>query len=669
MIIFTAFQKLVREAQAHDDQFLKPDDKLVAMRKLAIDYVNFIKECWVHTSQPLPRAEPLQFSSGHYRSLYTCFSLFVVLYLPEPGYEDVPIGEELMEWLNIHFIEPSTEDGDQLSALDNPWEDEAFWPYLTRAILRGLRKAAVFFLDALSRHPSEALHPLSKRLIPIIETQPFLQQFSSERDFAHASHRWKEKVKELRIEMDFVPEDDRSDDFDNWWARMSDIVGILEGRESVVQRVCEDLDADWKEVCAAWGIFLDTRLRRQDLPYIVAQAVEALPPDPTNLEDMIHISLLSDKLEQALDYATQLDPWLAAHLADIMEGLSLIETNPDESFSADVSIRDYYVLSYADSLHADASLWRLTVDYMYSCGDVGRSRADEILLRVPLRLDLETQASTSQAGDVVGVLKEINETCLEHHREDVRRSACRVAARSLVDRKHYGLALAYYTSAEDWVGVGYVADRVLQEFWTSGPSGFIKLAEDVSSAIQPVAQSEAPRVFVHHLIFAVRYARFQQLRMKAASREALSDLVSMFQEEVAPKSWWPVLLTDALSITRGDISAVLPVQGAITLLTKLNEITVRSQQGSTQDYMAILIKSFGGDEKKAFDQLQCMDCTQSTCAVSRCHNLEQHDCAETCLPRLQPTRYLVNAYEDVVCDRCVYDKIVASGKVPPPDST
>lgn len=37
-----------------------------------------------------------------------------------------------MEWLNVHFIEPSTEEGDHLSGLDRPWEDETFWPYLVR---------------------------------------------------------------------------------------------------------------------------------------------------------------------------------------------------------------------------------------------------------------------------------------------------------------------------------------------------------------------------------------------------------------------------------------------------------------------------------------------------------------------------------------------------------
>jgi len=58
----------------------------------------------------------------------------VVLYIPEPGYDLAPVGDELMEWLNIHFIEPSTEEGDLLSALEKPWEDESFWPYLTRCV-------------------------------------------------------------------------------------------------------------------------------------------------------------------------------------------------------------------------------------------------------------------------------------------------------------------------------------------------------------------------------------------------------------------------------------------------------------------------------------------------------------------------------------------------------
>ena len=48
--------------------------------------------------QNITRTEPLQLDAEHYRRLYTCFSLFGVLYLPDPGLDNVPIGDDLMEW-------------------------------------------------------------------------------------------------------------------------------------------------------------------------------------------------------------------------------------------------------------------------------------------------------------------------------------------------------------------------------------------------------------------------------------------------------------------------------------------------------------------------------------------------------------------------------------------
>ena len=94
-------------------------------------------------------------------------------------------------------------------------------------------------------------------------------------------------------------------------------------------------------------------------------------------------------------------------------------------------MRERYILSYSDYLRSDPALWRITVDYMYSCGDVGKSRGDEILLRVPLRLQEQNSDrkinSGIRAGDVVGVLKDVNKTCFQYRRENVRRTVCRVS--------------------------------------------------------------------------------------------------------------------------------------------------------------------------------------------------------------------------------------------------
>jgi len=55
-----------------------------------------------------------------------------------------------------------------------------------------------------------------------------------------------------------------------------------------------------------------------------------MPPDPTDLEDMIHAALFSRQPADALQLALKLDSWLSAHLADIMESIQLIAPDVDE---------------------------------------------------------------------------------------------------------------------------------------------------------------------------------------------------------------------------------------------------------------------------------------------------------------------------------------------------
>jgi nuclear pore complex protein Nup85 len=104
--------------------------------------------------------------------------------------------------------------------------------------------------------------------------------------------------------------------------------------------------------------------------------------------------------------------------------------------SSETSPRDHHILMYAEYLHSDPALWRITVDYMYSCEDIGKQRADEVLLRVPLRLHEQTDPGIERgikAGDVVGVLKDVNQTCFQYQREGVRRTVCRVGPSYLYD--------------------------------------------------------------------------------------------------------------------------------------------------------------------------------------------------------------------------------------------
>ena len=118
-------------------------------------------------------------------------------------------------------------------------------------------------------------------------------------------------------------------------------------------------------------------------------------------------------------------------------------------------MRDFYVLSYASYLHSDAGLWRLAVDYMCTCGDIGKEMADEVLLRVPLKLNSPVATSGKsragadevhmdvqiEDGDLSDVVRELNKSCYEHDREPVRRMICRVSGCAVIGRHYFTLVL------------------------------------------------------------------------------------------------------------------------------------------------------------------------------------------------------------------------------------
>lgn len=83
---------------------------------------------------------------------------------------------------------------------------------------------------------------------------------------------------------------------------------------------------------------------------------------------------------------------------------------------------------------------------MCSCGDIGKERADQVLLRVPISLsaarpprqggnehpeemvvDEEDGEISARSARIESVLKEVIKTCYEYGRDEVRRTVCSVS--------------------------------------------------------------------------------------------------------------------------------------------------------------------------------------------------------------------------------------------------
>lgn len=79
-----------------------------------------------------------------------------------------------------------------------------------------------------------------------------------------------------------------------------------------------------------------------------------------------------------------------------------------------------------------------------------------------------------------------------------------------------------------------------------GPSRYVPRVAEIAPSLEELRSEPGPHgIFVHRLVFAVRYADFHQRKMLGDAENAALDLVSMFEEELAPRAWWGVLLYDA----------------------------------------------------------------------------------------------------------------------------
>jgi nuclear pore complex protein Nup85 len=138
------------------------------------------------------------------------------------------------------------------------------------------------------------------------------------------------------------------------------------------------------------------------------------------------------------------------------------------------------------------------------------------------------------------------------------------------------LAVSFCTSAEDWPGLGRVVNRVLEEYITGGkvsnlfvvspicdealqgPATFSEHASAIAPSIQDIRdQPKSQGIFVHRLMFVVRYAHFHQLLKGQELQDAASDLTAMFHDDLVPKSWWAVLLCDSIQLLQYSMCVVV----------------------------------------------------------------------------------------------------------------
>lgn len=224
---------------------------------------------------------------------------------------------------------------------------------------------------------------------------------------------------------------------------------------------------------------------------VVSIITEKIPVDKSLSDHVVQSALCSADIIKALMSCYSLDTWLSAHLADLLDKLSLI---PDDEEHFEISLRDFFLLEYAQVLQDNPNykaFWRVICDYLGYAGEEGRGRLKEHLRRLDIPLDrdvkgkskessdstndeqgldasMDIENATESQGEAIKLLDEVRSACVDFRLDDVWQEISQVLATRLISAGQYGMAATLALMARDGFALSRIADKVLESFVTCG---------------------------------------------------------------------------------------------------------------------------------------------------------------------------------------------------------
>ncbi|POV93890.1 hypothetical protein PSTT_17135 [Puccinia striiformis] len=494
------------------------------------------------------------------------FSLFVLVHIPADGRGDGIVVEEILDWVNRTNPQPPKEEGEELSAMNIPYEHVNYWPYIQACVIRGHLTQASALLKPYTKTHNPTLNQLMTVLISLIKSTPRSTSFNQELEFNKAVEKFRENVERslitLESEMNIIFENERiksennshdsgiafdEEDLIHFQASYKILLEILSGDQSRISETCYD----WQEALGAHLLWVNPFCKRDDLPLVMKKITTDWPIDQTSNLDLSTSSILNGEINLLLESTSKLDKWLICHLADL---------------------RIYPRI-----------LRRLVVDDL----DTQFKQPDND------NMDLDS-TQPAKLTTKVSIL-EMKSIYAEYDMEDELNRTARILSRRLMKQRKFGAAVAYAVTANDLKLVSRISDCLLDEYLTNGPEEFARLVDEIpSSLLHPTAPSIRPGLFfdspvkdnlneknndmVHpnlnssKLLFLSRYRDMHSYYSKGERKLAAQTLIALMTTEIAPKRWWAVCLIDVIPLLEDD-EILISLQDTYELFRCLEEIT------------------------------------------------------------------------------------------------
>ncbi|KAG0319865.1 Nucleoporin nup85 [Dissophora globulifera] len=456
------------------------------------------------------------------------------------GDDKKPIAFLFCEWLSAHDTSFDVDIGKTLLRLKGRLSHPDFWPYIYQCLLRGMRKSVIFMVeqtlnDETDEDAADALEVFLKALQGIPSSETTIPDGKT-----HQRHRkWQEeclKIADSKL-LKHLGEAAQT--------AMSILIGDVETILSVTDV--------WEEAFSGILLYTNPSCPRYELsPILKICSSRYLEDTDVSLIDRIKIAILEMDAIKTIRHCGNFHPWLVAHLADVLQqydylNMSQLQLQDIPSMGWDMSIRDFFLTSYAQSLMSNTNLWEATAGYLLNCGHTGKAMLGEWICHVPLE-------SSRKAHKVMRF-------CKDNDLADSLRSINRVMAVEEEKRGQYALAIQHFIASKDNDRVAKVADDLMLDFLQNGNL-------DLQDTLASIPNS----TLNYHVEFLRSYARFHQDYKNGSLTKAGRTLIQLMSSGKAPTKYWAVMLFDALPLLENKRDLVFDSSDTYEMMRCLEEV-------------------------------------------------------------------------------------------------
>lgn len=554
-IIFSSCQKIIEQEQERQrasssgNQFITPVHIVQYIHRISNLYRDKLRQYIdkLETSEDEMERTDLDFTIS--------FSLILhfaeTIYIPADGRGTGVVGEEILHWLNSFDVQPTTEEAQEIAQSATPYEHDNYWDCIRRFVSRGMLSAASSLLSYLAeRHSSAKLRQISADVCDLLTSMPRSTRFTLEHDFLASHRRWVGRVRsslnKLEMELNELEAEWQKDGLEgknveeiederlNLEAQFGCLLRLMIGQKEQVYEVCRN----WRELLGAWGLLVQPGMKRDDIPEIIKIILDAFPVKsggPHLPEENLLISLAKGDTLDACRQAQKYDPWLAAHITDLLDRLGLLEEedemeedasdstlkNDERSKNGKDTLRQQTIEEYAETVLDDQCLWRLALCYLSHCGPPARLRMRNIILDVALtdpevlakntvRLkraeDIMLEAAEDEMDELAddpdqakkdrvegkskeddskrileqySTAMEVIETCVELNMQLEARAICKHLAGEMVKKGRMGAGLAFCVRAQDIRQIKRIADSIFEIYIMQGCDAFCAMVDSI----------------------------------------------------------------------------------------------------------------------------------------------------------------------------------------------